>query len=220
MRRGMFWLFGLVLALSACASETHLPYRSWHLSFSDVPHMEVWVEDAQVVDVTGRHFHGLSPGMLGAGNDSDDVSPAGWASSSGYGKGFDVVGAALPKRVYVRWESLAEPQTYQATVDIPDTVRKLMLTQGPPNPRFSHAVPSDYYYSSLNLGLAPGGWIKVWLSGTLEKAIPVMCVKATVVPQGPDLGRSHGKYWSMRKNAAAYVATHSIPYASWDCTKH
>ncbi|MDO1527883.1 DUF2931 family protein [Fulvimonas sp. R45] len=220
MKRGLLWLFGLTLALTACASETHLPYRSWYLSFSDVPHMQVWVEDAQVVDVTGRRFHDLSPGALGDDNDPDDVSPAGWATSSGYGKGYNVTGAALPRQVYVRWQSLAEPRTYQATVDIPDSVRKLMLTKGPPDPNFKHMPPDARYYTKLNLGLAPGGWIRVWVGGVLEDPIPVMCVKATVVPQGPGLGKMKGHYAKLSPRAKAYVATHAIPYGSWDCNAH
>jgi hypothetical protein len=219
MKRGLLWLLGIMLALSACASETHLPYRSWHLSFSDVPHMEVWVEDAQVVDVTGRHFHRLSPGALGDGNDGD-ISPAGWGSSSGDGKGQDVLGAALPKQIYVRWQSLTEPQTYQATVDIPDAVRKLMLTQGPLKPEFKHPVPGAYYYNRNNLGLAPGGWIRVWAGGVLVNPIPVMCVKAQIDPIGPYGGKSGGKYRPLTKKAAAYITTHPIPYASWDCNTH
>jgi hypothetical protein len=120
----------------------------------------------------------------------------------------------------VRWQSLAEPQTYQATVDIPDSVRKLMLTQGPPKPEFKHTTSDEFYYNRINLGLAPGGWIKVWAGGVLENPVPVMCVKAQVVPQGPDLGKYGGIYVRLSAKAKAYHATHPIPYASWDCTKH
>ncbi|MDO1530088.1 DUF2931 family protein, partial [Fulvimonas sp. R45] len=154
MKQSLLWLFGLMLALTACASETHLPYRAWHLSFSSIAHMYVWVEDAQVVDVAGKHFHGLGVGSL---QNNSDTSPAGWASSSGRGPGFDVLGAALPAQIYVRWQSLVEPQTYQAIVVIPDSVRKMMLTQGPNKPEFKHPVPGAYYYNRINVGLAPGG---------------------------------------------------------------
>lgn len=223
MKRGLFLLLSLTLALTACASQTnsaHLPYRSWYLSFSNVPHMEVWVEDAQVVDVTGKHFHNLAVGALADDGNEENVNPAGWAASSGYGPGFYVLGAALPKQIYVRWQSLAEPQTYQATITIPESVRKLMLTKGPPDPAYKHASPAEYYYNRVNLGLAPGGWIKVWVGGVLEDPIPVMCVKAKVVPQGPDLGKYGGRYVKLSAKAKAYLAHHTIPYTSWNCKKH
>ena len=48
----------------------------------------------------------------------------GWRKT--WGKGRYVNGADLPKRIYVRWQSLAEPQTYSTIVEIPERARQLM----------------------------------------------------------------------------------------------
>jgi hypothetical protein len=54
--------------------------------------------------------------------------------------------------VHVRWQSLAEPQTYSATLEIPEEARKLVLTRAE-----SQARPGDFdYRKGIALGLAPG----------------------------------------------------------------
>ena len=52
--------------------------------------------------------------------------PKGWPKHPG-GKGRFVRGADLPRLVYVRWQSMAEPQTYEAYLDIPESARQTML---------------------------------------------------------------------------------------------
>ncbi|WP_416350778.1 DUF2931 family protein, partial [Pseudomonas sp. CCC1.2] len=48
----------------------------------------------------------------------------GWADTGGNGS--FVTGADLPKRVFVRWQSSVEPQTYQGWIEIPEEARQLM----------------------------------------------------------------------------------------------
>ncbi|WP_235499587.1 DUF2931 family protein [Frateuria sp. Soil773] len=212
-------LLGCLLALGGCASEKRLPYEAWRLGFIAPVHMEVWVESGEVDDVAGRHFSGYETGTAAIGYEGD---PAGWTANPSEGKGRFVVGAALPKRIEVRWQSLVEPQAYRVTLDIPDAMRRQMLTQGPPDP--THAMlPEDRYYNLVTIGLAPGGWVKVWVSGGVEKAIPMMCVKADVVQGGPHEGKltfgKRSKYWPLSEHTKSYLETHPVPYDSWKCDK-
>ncbi len=88
--------------------------------------MKVWVEDTSVEDIKGRVFLRTGGGSASGGQPEDGTASAqGWHGVGSNGKA--VVGADLPKRIYVRWQSIVEPQTYKAWVDIPEEARQLML---------------------------------------------------------------------------------------------
>jgi hypothetical protein len=193
-----------------------LPYDAWALGFMAPPYMEVWVEDANVHDVRDRLYGNLAPGTAAIGYGGD---PSGWTDRPGPGKGRNVTGADLPKRIYVRWQSLVEPQTYEVVLDIPEEVRRLMLTKAP-----SVRDPSrSSYRDRIVVGLAPGGAVKVWVSGTLGLAVEAMCAQATVVTVGPSQGKTGGAYaYPLDKLEPAtqqYLKRSSIPYDSWTCRK-
>lgn len=221
------WLLSLALSLGACAhpvDEAHLPYRSWSLGYAIPMHMDVWVEDVRIDDMLGHRFNNYSPGALGFSS-SVEGDAAGWPKNPAGGAARNVTNAALPRRIFVRWQSLVEPQTYHVTLNVPDSVRQKMLTEGPPDPRPSPPGfrGEDRYYKDMVIGLAPGGWVKVWLTGPVQRAIPVMCVKAEIESRGPDLGLSKGLYaWSIEKLEPAtqqYLKENPVlPIDSWKCS--
>jgi hypothetical protein len=208
----------LLLLLSGCASagspgRPNLPYPAWRLGFLAPLNMEVWTEAAEVEDVRGRRFPEYHSGTVSMGYAMD--FKGGWGGGPlGWGKGRDVTGADLPKRIYVRWQSLVEPQTYATVLDIPEQARKLMLTKGPPA-----TVPNaSPYRKALAIGLAPGGYVKVWVTGPTAEAIEVLCQQAAVEPKGPYDGESGGKYRQLTERAMPYIKAHPvIPYDSWKC---
>lgn len=129
------------------------------------------------------------------------------------GKGRDVIGADLPRRIYVRWQSLVEPQTYRVTQEIPDSMRRQMLSRAE-----SLAVPGKFdYQNAVVIGLAPGGWVKVWVKSPGGNRVEVLCRQAEVEPKGPYRGLSEGRHRPLSKESAAYLKTHPIPYDSWKC---
>ena len=105
---------GLLLWLAGCASGAHrLPYDSWRLGFGTPNYMEVWIETADVVDVQNRVFRRAMDGIASTQTPKNlnSTDPRGWPERPGAGKGKQVLGADLPRLLYVRWQSLAEPQT-------------------------------------------------------------------------------------------------------------
>ncbi|MEB0182989.1 hypothetical protein QN366_23440, partial [Pseudomonas sp. CCC3.2] len=66
-----------------------------------------------VVDINNRFFPRRGGGGIGIEVfQNDDIDDArGWSDTGGNGS--FVTGADLPKRVFVRWQSSVEPQTYQ-----------------------------------------------------------------------------------------------------------
>jgi hypothetical protein len=188
-----------------------LPYYAWSLGFVAPTGMSVWVEAAEAEDARGHLFPQLESGTASMGYDGD---AAGWGDHVGLGSGREVTGAALPRRVYVRWQSLVEPQTYRVFLDIPQQARALMLT------KVKHReLPQEFYRDTLVVGLAPGGWVKVWVNGAAGKAIEVLCTRAEVEPKGPNLGAYGGAYVKLNERTRTYLSTHSVPYGSWDCGK-
>lgn len=211
-----YLLLLIILLLASCATGTtgaakaRLPYDAWRLGFSAPPYMEVWVETADVEDVAGRVFTRAGSGTVSIGYVGD---PADWQGPRTWGAGKYVAGAGLPKRIYVRWQSLVEPQTYQAVLEIPEEARKLMLTRAE-----SQIAPGDFdYRKAIAIGLAPGGVVKVRVTGPVGKPIEVLCQQAEVEPKGPDQGQYAGRYVTLPAKAKAYIDQHPIPYDSWKC---
>ncbi|MFC0085780.1 DUF2931 family protein, partial [Dyella flava] len=177
----------LALLLSGCAltqstPRNGLPYDSWYLGFRAPARMEVWLETADIEDTQGRIFVGMMQGIVALAYRGD---PVGWGPRISSGAGRDIYNAGLPKRIYVRWQSLVEPQTYQAIIEIPEAVRRQMLSKAP-----SVLASNRYDYQRyLSIGLAPGGWIKVWIMGTTSAPVEVLCMRAQVETKGPYQGR-------------------------------
>ena len=215
----MSLLLGLSLLLSGCAlgdkGPGSLPYRAWFLGFRVPDYMEVWVETATVEDVNGRIFYNMGGGVAsiykptnGSGNAS------GWGTSkTKSGAGREIDGAAMPERIFVRWQSLAEPQTYKAVVSIPERVRELMLKPEDADCAVTGKVTD--YRRYLTLGLAPGGSIKAWVLGPCLGPIEVFRAQAEIEPKGPYGGESGGHHRRLSEVSKAYIQQHGIPYGSW-----
>jgi hypothetical protein len=209
---GKMSLLLALLALGACATanEAALPYRAWTLGFVAPAYMEVWIETIDVEDINGRIFSRAGGGTASI---SYRGSAAGWPKRIGFGGGRDVTGAVLPKRIYVRWQSLVEPQTYKAILEIPESTRRLMQTKAPSLRDPNHVE----YRKVLVLGLAPRGQIKAWVTGPVGAPIEVLCQKAEIEQRGPDLGLFEGRYVTLPAESKEYLRTHPIPYDSWKC---
>ncbi|WP_236209790.1 DUF2931 family protein, partial [Pseudomonas tohonis] len=122
--------------------------------------------------------------------------------------------ADVPRLIYVRWQSLVEPQTYEAYIVIPETARQAMLKGEKAFCKADAKWITDYR-NMLTVGLAPGGIAKVWLMGACLPAIDVARVQGSVVKLGPYGGTSGGKHRPLSAISQAYIEKHGIPYGSW-----
>lgn len=216
-----YLVIAFALLLAACAAggaqiPRSLPYDGWHLGFAAPNGMSVWVEAAEAQDVRGRLFAKLESGTA-AINYAGDA--AGWGRDVGLGAGRRVTGADLPARIYVRWQSLVEPQTYRAFLTIDERTRVLMRQSDPAPADLDFPKGERFPRKYLVLGLAPGGWIKGWVTSASGDPIEVLCTRAEIEPKGPDLGEYGGRYVTLNERAKAYLAEHPVPYGSWDCGK-
>ncbi|HEY0290246.1 MAG TPA: DUF2931 family protein [Pseudomonas sp.] len=212
--------FVLVLLISGCSGTNsygaQLPYDSWRLGFFAPNYMEVWIETADVVDINDRWFKRAMSGVAAIRTPPNlKGNPRGWPKRPGAGKGKQVPGADLPRFIYVRWQSLAEPQTYQAYIEIPETIREVMLK----GERAFCKADGKWitgYREAITVGLAPGGVAKTWVHGGCLDAIEVSRVQGKVVKKGPFDGNSAGKYYRPPNPASqAYIDKFGIPYDSW-----
>ncbi|WP_342244977.1 DUF2931 family protein [Pseudomonas sp. OTU5201] len=210
-------LLGLLFWLAGCANGAHqLPYDSWRLGLFAPNYMEVWIETADAVDVQDRVFRRAMSGIAAINTPKDlKGNPRGWPERPGAGAGKQVLGADLPRLIYVRWQSLAEPQTYEAYIVIPEAARQAMV-KGEKAFCLADAKWITDYRKMLTIGLAPGGIARVWLMGPCLSALDVARVQGTVVKQGPDGGRSGGRYaLPLEPASKTYIEKHGIPYGSW-----
>lgn len=202
----------LLLLLGGCTSAERnpgsLPYTYWRLGFLAPDHMEVWVETADVEDIRGQKFFHVGAGTVSVHLPTDGTGNAiGWRKT--WGKGRHVNGADLPKRIYVRWQSLAEPQTYRVILDIPERARQLMSERLDPPCRTSE------YRHALALGLAPGGVVRGWVMSTCGGPIEILRAQAEIEPKGPYESTSNGGHRPLSDVSKAYIEKHGIPYGSW-----
>nr|WP_318295098.1 DUF2931 family protein [Pseudomonas cichorii] len=207
----------LAFLLSGCAfaNSGSLPYDAWRLGFSAPNYMEVWIETADVIDIKGNVYRRAMSGiaaMQTPPNNSGD--PKGWPSRPGWGKGKYVKGADLPKKIYVRWQSLVEPQTYKVAIDIPESTRDIML-KGEKTFCAADGKWTTGYRKAIVISLAPGGMAKVWVTGPCSSPIEVTTIKAEIDPRGPYEGESGGKHRPLSAVSKAYVEKFGVPYESW-----
>ncbi|MFJ3681593.1 DUF2931 family protein [Pseudomonas sp. NPDC090208] len=212
--KARLWLFiSLLYLCNAGAAEPSMPYPSWHLGFLAPDYMDVWLETADFTDINGDSYTGAMRGLVAIWQPEDGTGdPTRTLGKYLLGKGIQQF-TELPKQLFVRWQSLAEPQTYRATIDIPASVRELMRK----SERVNCAITgwADEYRDSLAVMLAPGGIVKVWVGSSCFPAIPIARIQGEVEPLGPYQGRSGGVYRPLEPAARAYVEKHGIPYGSW-----
>ena len=212
MNRLIFGI-GLLISLSACASGPRLPpapklpYPAWYIGFAAPKHMEVWVETVDVLDTRGLAFF-----MVHGGVASYTGKVEGWHQGVSGGKPINNVD--LPDQIFLRWQSLVEPQAYKIKIQIPQWVRDEMMRPERVYCRGSREWIDDYRFA-ITLGMAPGGIVKVWVGGPCLGFKEIGRFQAGVEPLGPYRGASKGKYIPLEPENKAYVEQHGIPYGSW-----
>ncbi|MHC8316318.1 DUF2931 family protein [Pseudomonas sp. LB3P31] len=209
-------MFGLSICLGGCAYGTNsLPYDSWRLGLFAPDYMGVWIETADAVDVHDYVFRRAMSGVSSIHVPKNlKGDPRGWPERTGAGAGKHVIGADLPRLIYVRWQSLVEPQTYEAYIVIPEATRHLMV-KGERTYCEADGKWITGYRNMLTIGLAPGGIAKVWVLGACLKPFDVTRVVGEVVKKGPYDGTSGGRHRPLSETSNAYVEKYGIPYGSW-----
>ncbi|MGP6459327.1 DUF2931 family protein [Pseudomonas parakoreensis] len=208
-------LFGFLLAVCTQIHAQAKDKLPWFLGFGAPDYMEVWIETADVVDIRERVFRRAGAGIASVRVPADNKgTPAGWPKNPGSGAGRDVTGADLPRLIYVRWQSLAEPQTYEAYIVIPESAREIMRK---PEKAFCRADGKwiTDYRNDIGIGLAPGGIAKVWLGGPCFKSVEIARVQGTINPKGPYEGKSGGKHRPLSDASKTYIEKFGIPFGSW-----
>jgi len=203
----------LLCSLSACANGPRLPptpklpYPAWYVGFAAPKHMEVWVETVDVLDKRGLAFYRVHGGVA-----SYTGKTEGWHGGGSGGKPINNVD--LPDQIFLRWQSLVEPQAYKISIRIPQWVRDEMLKPEQGFCQWAGEWQEDYR-GTVTLGMAPGGIVKVWVGGSCLGFKEVGRYQANVEPLGPYRNGKGLFYRAPNPKAQAYIDQHGIPYGSW-----
>ena len=206
---------GLLLftLLPACANAplsgpSYFNCMHWGIGVVSPSYMEAWVEELKVKD--DRSLWVVMPvGVVG-----ELGTTVGW-DSGGWGAGMARIGSAgAPMEVYIRWQSLAEPQTYTWHFVVPESVRQALTRREPVKPWYG--PPQMSCRTDIVIGVAPGGRTIVWNEGNGFPHLEVMRGQAEVERLGPDQGKYGGRYVRISDEAKQYIEEHGIPYGSWD----
>lgn len=231
-------LLSLPCLLGGCATLSNLnanglPYDTWCLGFRAPARMQARIVTVYFEDSKGRPSEAI---VHDATIDTGDDDPTGWGRMILSQKERSIYGIRVPKRVHVHWQSLVEERSYQATIEVPEEVRRLMLTRtrtvssegGGPAMGLGAALlymlpspPHRAYPNELIIGLAPGGWIKGWVAGNGVPAMEVFCTRAQVnfkeVAQAPSGESDVSNLEQLAPITQEYLKNHPIPYDSWKC---
>ncbi|WP_458718067.1 DUF2931 family protein [Pseudomonas gregormendelii] len=186
----------------------------WALGFVTPYLMDGWVEDSATVDVDGNLFRRIGSGGAAGGGKNGSKGARGWAVKGG-GTERDVRDAKLPVRIYVRWQSVVEPQTYQGWIEIPESARQVMRAALRKDCQQFPETASILKIASVMLGLAPGGVVQIWVLDECMHPVKVARGQAEIEPKGPYLGQSGGHYYPQTESSKRYVEQYGIPYGSW-----
>ncbi|ULU26642.1 DUF2931 family protein [Dyella terrae] len=217
MKWRSFGVLVLLVCMSACAGEhTYtdaeikrlIPPFCGHWAIEAVAprYMEAWIETLEVKDEQGRWIK-IPQGVVG-----ELGQTSGWSNLQGGGGGphFDWAGA--PMEVRVRWQSLAEPQTYMWHFTVPETMRQALVKKELVTWRGQTQMSCR---SDITLGVAPGGHTIVWLVGIGFEPMEIQRGQAEVEPLGPWQGKGKEYAYPLSEEARKYVDAHGIPYGSW-----
>ena len=210
-------LLGLLL-LSACehdplSADNDPKLDSWSLDIEGPSYMQGMIELIVVEDIHGRYFRRPGGSSVGSGNPGLDREYArGWTTIGG--NIYSISSIDLPKRIFVRWQSIVEQKTYKGWVDIPESGRSIMrgstARRCPDWPDY----PANPMISAV-LGVAPGGVIRVWANDNCLNDNLIAGAQAEIEPLGPFQGKSNGRYRLHKEHSKRYIERYGIPYGSW-----
>ncbi len=214
-----FLLVCAVFLLGGCATsqgQPELPFNAWYVGLLAPNYMEVWVESVDVIDRRGLAYEQVHSGIVAIQSPSNNsVNPRGWPKRLGSGAGKNLPGIDLPEIIFVRWQSLVEPQTYNVRINIPEWVREEMLEQHSSYCQGDKRMIDGLYRHDITIGLAPGGIAKAWVGGPCLEPIEIGRFEAAISKAGPYGGTSNGEHRPLSDKAKAYIGQHGVPYGSW-----
>lgn len=151
----------LILCLTGCSSRADVAeeYQHWSYGFTSPAYFEIKIEYLQASMPDGHIMRLRAGGSVGGYRPDDgigdELEPIGSMESQ-------VRYTELPDSMVVSWFSHAEKEFYAANIHFNPDVKIQMMTQYLSN---CLGVQEMRYHNEIVIGLAPGGYVKVWGTG-------------------------------------------------------
>jgi Protein of unknown function (DUF2931). len=152
----------LFLCLSGCSTKAEVAeeYRYWSYGFTVPPYFLIKTEYLQASMPDGHSVTLMAGGVVGGGRPDNG---SGYDFSIGYTPLMDQHRyIEIPDSMVVSWFSYAEKQFYAANIYFSPDIKKQMMTPFKSN---CLGVQEMRYHNEILIGLAPGGYVRVWGTG-------------------------------------------------------
>ncbi|EPZ4749478.1 T6SS immunity phospholipase A1-binding lipoprotein Tli1-EAEC [Escherichia coli] len=149
-----------------------LPYDEWKFLFIYPKALPALATQALMVDGEGykttyQYLDNTEPSQVSVGRWSDHLG----ATESYYNKG-----KALPLMLRFCWDSIIDKKSYETLIFFKKGTREQMVT-----PYTDNRWNETYYRSTMIIGLAPEGKVRVWLGDRGNPVVPQLDAKITTV---------------------------------------
>ena len=163
-----YLLIFMVGLLTGCTEEESEDAKYWSYGFTSPPYYEMLIEHARSIMANNDELELMTGGGVGGFHRTDD---------SGYdfnpkeaGEMQQYQRADPPVAFVVGWFSVAENQFYAARVNLDEPTRQKMQESYKANCWRDNRIQ---YMDTVAVGLAPGGYVRAWLTGACRKPVEI-----------------------------------------------
>ncbi|BBU12304.1 T6SS immunity phospholipase A1-binding lipoprotein Tli1-EAEC [Escherichia coli] len=187
-----------------------LPYDEWKFLFIYPKALPALATQALMVDGEGykttyQYLDNTEPSQVSVGRWNDHLG----ATESYYNKG-----KALPLMLRFCWDSIIDKKSYETLIFFKKGTWEQMVT-----PYADNRWNETYYRSTMIIGLAPEGKVRVWLGDRGNPVVPQLDAKITTV-SGDKMKMCKGVTksdfsYGYDEDIKEFIRDKTYPYGNW-----
>ncbi|MBP7173018.1 MAG: DUF2931 family protein [Cloacibacterium sp.] len=121
----------------------------------------------------------------------------------------------IPEEVFIDYASATDPLPYKGTLKLPKEKILQIFKENQKDFYKTHEFnPYDTFNSKIIVGMAPGGWIRVWVRGNNDFQLKEVLKARLPSYQDPKLNKAYGDRNDWEEKSI-YWQKHGVPYEAW-----